>query len=240
MPGFSAAVERFWRAPLQRGEVLLRADALTIVSDPGLPDEHRATITDIRGGPTIAALSPATAARVLARPVRDESELRAALADAQVLLHPADAVFYFSLDAKADLLSGPGEANVRRLSEGDRDAFAAFAAAAPAQDLDDAYVELDHWAVFGGFDGQQLVSAASMYPWGGADLGDLGVLTLPGSRRSGLARAVVREICRHAYRQGYEPQYRCQLDNAASLALAASAGFTWFANWEVVPAQSPA
>jgi GNAT superfamily N-acetyltransferase len=240
VPEFPATVESFWRAPLVRGAVLYRAGALTIAVDSALSDERRVMITNVRGAATIAALSPAMAARVLVRPIRDESELRAALADAHVLLHPADAVFYFSLAAKMELLSKSGEANVRRLTEDDREAFAAFASAAPAQDLDDAFVELDHWAVFGAFDEHELVCAASMYPWDGSDLADLGVLTLPNFRRHGRARAVVREICRHAYSQGREPQYRCQLDNAASRALAASAGFTWFADWEVVSPQSPA
>ena len=210
-----------------------------IVCDPDLSDERRVMITNVGGAATIAALSPAMAARVLVRPLRDESELRAALADAHVLLHPPDAVFYFSLAAKEELLGEPAQANVRRLTKDDRDAFVAFTSAAPAQDVDDAFVELDHWAVFGAFDEQQLMCAASTYPWDGSDLVDLGVLTLPDFRRRGLARAVVREICRHAYGESREPQYRCQLENRASRALAASAGLTWFADWEVVSPQSP-
>ena len=240
MAVFSEVVEAFWRSPLARGEVLYRASPLTIVSDPTLADDRHVMITRVGAAATIAALSPATAARVLVRPIRDESELRAALADAQVLMHPADALFYFSLAAKADLLCDPGEANVRRLTEQDQDAFAAFASAAPARDLDNAYVELHHWAVFGAFRGDQLLCAASMYPWGGSELADLGVLTLPNVRRQGLARLVVRAICRYAYSQNREPQYRCQLDNTGSLALAASAGLTWFGDWEVASPQSPA
>lgn len=34
--------------------------------------------------------------------------------------------------------------------------------------MDDAYVELDNWAVFGSFEEHRLVSAASMYPWDSA------------------------------------------------------------------------
>lgn len=216
-----------------------RTDELTIVCDPTLADDRRVMIVEVGGAPTIAALSPAVAARVLVHPIRDESQLRAALAEARVVLHPADAVFHFSLSRKQDLLDEPNEANVRRLTERDRDAFAAFAAAAPAQDLNDAYVELDHWAVFGAFEEGELVCAASMYAWDGSDLADLGVLTLPRFRRLGLARAVVRGICRHAYSQDREPQYRCQLDNTASRTLAVSAGLSWYADWEVISPQSP-
>ena len=186
MAMFPESAEAFWRAPLVRGEVLVRVGPLTIVSNPALAEDRGVTIINLGGAGVVAALSPATAARVLSRPIRNESQLRKALA------------------------------------------------AAPAQDLDDAYVELDHWAVFGAFRGEQLVCAASMYPWGDSDLGDLGVIALPAYRRQGLSRSVVRALCRHAYGHGLEPQYRCQLDNTASRALAASAGFTWFGNWETV------
>lgn len=239
MPTFSAAVRAFWDAPLVRGEVLHRAGGLTIVSDPALPHDRRVTITST-GDVTTVALSPAIAARVLVRPIRHEAELREALADADVLLHPADALFYFTRAGKAELQREPAQPSVRRLVEQDRDAFVAFASAAPAQDLDDAYVELDHWAVFGAFREQQLVCAASMYPWSTSDFADLGVLTLPEFRGQGVARAVVRESFRYADSQDLEPQYRCQLDNAASRALAVSAGLTWYANWEVVSPESPA
>jgi len=37
-----------------------------------------------------------------------------------------------------------------------------------------------------------------------------------------------------AIESGYEPQYRCQFDNASSVALAASAGFALFGDWDVV------
>ena len=105
--------------------------------------------------------------------------------------------------------------------------------------LDDAYVELDHWAVFGSFDDGRLVCAASMYPWEDAPIADTGVLTLPSYRGKGHARKVVRAISRYACEQGYEPQYRCQTDNLASVALAKTAGLTLFGTWEVISPDSP-
>jgi len=100
--------------------------------------------------------------------------------------------------------------------------------------LDDAYVELDHWAVFGTFEQDRLVGAASAYPWQDAQIADVGVLTLAPFRGRGHARRVVREICKYVYGQGYEPQYRCQLDNLASAAVAKAAGLTLFGTWEVI------
>lgn len=97
---------------------------------------------------------------------------------------------------------------------------------------------LDHWAVFGAFDEDRLVCAASMYPWEDAQIVDTGVLTLPPFRGKGHAHNVVRVISRYAYEQGFEPQYRCQLDNQASVALAKAAGLTLFGKWQLVSPDS--
>nr|WP_237387833.1 hypothetical protein [Xenorhabdus sp. Sc-CR9] len=99
-------------------------------------------------------------------------------------------------------------------------------------------MELDHWAVFGSFDRDRLVCSASMYPWDNAKIADLGVLTLAPFRCKGHARKVVRTISKFAHSQGYEPQYRCQLDNAASSALAKATGLTLFGKWELVSPDS--
>ncbi|WP_373302707.1 GNAT family N-acetyltransferase [Streptomyces atratus] len=52
-------------------------------------------------------------------------------------------------------------------------------------------------------------------------MADFGVLTLPAFRGNGHGRHVVRALARHALSRGHEPQYRCQLDNHASVAPAA-------------------
>ncbi|WP_447407152.1 GNAT family N-acetyltransferase, partial [Clostridium perfringens] len=75
--------------------------------------------------------------------------------------------------------------------------------------------------------------AASAYPWESGLFADLGVLTLPDVRGRGFARAVVLTISEFSRRKGYEPQYRCQIDNLASVALAKSCGFALFGKWIV-------
>ena len=149
-------------------------------------------------------------------------------------------LFYFTDAARAALLRGGPERGVRRLTGRDGSLFAEFRSGASEQDLDEAYVELDHWAVFGSFEAGRLVCAASMYPWEGEQLADLGVLTLAPARGRGHARRVVRASCRHAFTRGFEPQYRCQLDNAPSIALARNAGLTLFGTWEVLSPGEPA
>jgi hypothetical protein len=44
----------------------------------------------------------------------------------------------------------------------------------------------------------------------------------------------VRALSAAALQRGYEPQYRCQMDNVASAALAGSAGFERFGRWDVI------
>jgi hypothetical protein len=46
---FAETVEAFWRAPLARDEVLVRAGPLTIVSDPALADHRSVTIVNVEG-----------------------------------------------------------------------------------------------------------------------------------------------------------------------------------------------
>lgn len=181
-------------------------------------------------------LTPALADHLDLHPQQNLSEpdFRQKLNEAGILLHGADYLFYFSEAEKQILLQEPVKANLRRLTAQDKVIFDAFCSLASAEDLDGAYVELDHRAVFGAFDEDRLVCAASIYAWEDTKIMDLGVLTLDAFRGRGHARHVVRAICQYALENGYEPQYRCQLDNLASVALAKSAGLTLFGKWDTV------
>jgi GNAT superfamily N-acetyltransferase len=192
-------------------------------------------------GRTMAAVASELADRLnlAGRPDLGQPASRRLLDDASVRLNGADYLFYFREGDKHSLSSGNSSAAARRLTAGDEAAFAAFEAASSVQDLDNACVELAHWAVFGAFEQDRLVCAASMYPWKDARIADTGVLTLPAFRGRGHARNDISAISRYAYAQGFEPQSRCQLDNHASVALAKAAGMTLFGRWEVVTPDSP-
>ncbi|MYS86725.1 GNAT family N-acetyltransferase [Streptomyces sp. SID5474] len=170
----------------------------------------------------------------------DETGFRQRLEKAGIRLHGADNLFYFTDAARETLLGEPDGPSIRPLTEDDRPAFDVFEKAASEQDRDDAQVEPDHWAVYGAFEDGRPVCVASMYPWDDAPPADLGVLTLPPYRGRGHARRLVRAISRHALARGYQPQYRCQLDNHASVAAAGSAGLTRFGTWDVVSPDSAA
>jgi GNAT superfamily N-acetyltransferase len=236
---FSATAESFWKQPHSSGKVLCSSDRLSVSVNPDLAEDRRVMLLHT-AEQVLAVMTPAVAARLglSSQSSPTEATLRQMLADAGIPLHGADYVFLYTEAEKTHLLQEADPAGARQLTAGDAAAFAEFHAAATQQDLEDAYVELDHWAVFGAFEQDRLVAAASMYPWddgpAAVHIADTGVLTLPLFRGRGHARTLVRAISRHACRLGYEPQYRCQTDNQASVSLARSAGLSQYGKWEVV------
>ncbi|HTJ69705.1 MAG TPA: MFS transporter [Actinospica sp.] len=238
---FSPVVTDFWRESFADGNVVSREGAFSIAVNADLREDRQLMVLTTPDR-VRAVLSPALA-EVLGRSSdaapMSEAGFREALREAGLTLHDADNLFYYAQDDLQELLRQEPNTSVRQLTEADAALFDVFTASASEQDLDDAYVELDHWAVFGAFADDRLVSAASMYPWGGAKVADLGVMTLPDYRGRGHARAVVRASYKYAAEQGYQPQYRCQLDNHASVALAKAAGLTHFGTWEPISTEDP-
>ena len=253
---FSPVVTDYWRATFSGEEVLPSDTSFTVAVKADLSHDRRVMVLYTDDGAVRAVLTPSLAdamglsasqsqsqsqsqPRSRSRPrLRSEADLLRALSEVGIELHPADNLFYFSPDGLSTLLEEAPRPGVRQLSAADAALFAEFQSSASEEDLDAAYVELDHWAVFGAFAQDRLVAAASAYPWGNARIADLGVLTLPEHRGRGHARAVVRALSKHAAKSGYEPQYRCQLDNHASLAVANAAGLTHFGAWRVVSTDS--
>jgi RimJ/RimL family protein N-acetyltransferase len=235
---FSPVIESFWQSQFHAGTAAFDSERLSVHIKPELAEARRLILLERAAGKLMVALKPALAQQIgllsQAQHLTPEG-LQRLLQAAGIALHGADHVFHFSEAALPALLAEPQASHIRRLSAADQAVFAEFQSQASEQDLDDAWVELDHWAVFGAFDAQgQLMCAASMYPWDGAPIADVGVLTLPAFRGQAQARRVVRAICRHAAQEGYQTQYRCQLDNAASIALAEAAGLSLYGNWDVI------
>lgn len=233
---FSPTVTDHWFGADGAADAPRHDGAHRVVVDPTLPANRRVMVLEPAGGGGLLTVTPEMA-MALDLASGDEvgpDTVSTAMDAAGLSFNGADALFYLPVAEQRELGAAPADADVRVLTAADADAFAAFEAAASAEDLDEAFVELDHWLVVGAFADGRLVCASSMYPWAGTRLADTGVLTLPDHRGRGLARRTVREISAHAIDRGFEPQYRCQLDNAASVALAASAGFARFATWDVI------
>lgn len=225
------AVLAYWQQAFGSGRCVFDDGRVSLRADPSLGETYVMILTR-HDGTAGVAIAPALAERTGLSDTAPMplAAVRARLAAHGIRLHDPDHLFY-----RASSSQPPnGDHSVRRLEPQDRDAFRQFRNAASAQDMDNAWVEFDHPVVFGGFDGDRIVCAASMLRWRESPLGDLGVLTLPEARGRGLGRAVVRAIADHAVAAGLEPQYRCQTDNLASVALARSAGFESLGEWEVI------
>ena len=232
---FSRTVTDHWftsHASSCAGEV----GSYQIVVDDALPEHHSLVLLEPVARSGMLFATSATIERLgLSRQARIAGQaLALALEAAHVELHGADHLFYLPVEEHSAVRSERVPPWTRRLHEADADAFAVLSGEAPEEDLDEAFVDLGHWLAFGTFVDGRLVSVASAYPWRGTRLADIGVVTLPGYRGRGCAKATVRALSAAALAQGYEPQYRCQLDNAPSVALAGSAGFARFGTWDVI------
>ncbi|MFC9541548.1 GNAT family N-acetyltransferase [Lysinibacillus sp. NPDC056959] len=234
---FSPTITDYWKSQFLNGDIIYNDGKFTITINPDLSEDSRLMVLETTDGRFWAVLTPGMADKLDLSKGRKLSDLvfHQKLKEAGVTLHGADYIFYFSEAEKTVLLQESLEGSLRQLTEQDDAVFSKFESSASEQDLDDAYVELDHWAVYGSFEHNRLVCAASMYPWEeDTQIADLGVLTLTSFRGKGHARKVVRSISKYAFEQGYETQYRCQLDNEASTFLAKAAGLTLFGKWDVI------
>lgn len=237
---FSQVIDDCWIKPFISGRVITGQDGFTIAINPDLDTDERVMVLETSDGRMMAAADPQIATKIslTGQEGIPASVFRANLNEAGIAMHGADYLFFFTNSGKVSLSGEGPDEGLRRLTPKDEAAFAEFMDAVPEQDKDDAFVELNHWLVFGIWEEQRIVCAASMYPWNGARIADTGVLTLPASRGKGHARRIIRAISRYACEQGYEPQYRCQTDNLASIALARSAGLMLFGKWEIISPES--
>lgn len=230
---FPTVVTSFWRDQLA-GDVLHRSARFRLTVNPDMRDGWHAQVLERPDGDAAAvSFELARTAGLRDEPSVDVDGLGERLARSGVELHTPDRLFYVTTSDRPGVLDQAALSPAQVLGPDDAEAFSQFEAAASPADLDDAYVELDHWAVVAVFEEDRLVCAASAYPWQSSTLADIGVLTLAPARGKGYGRAAVQALCALVYARGYEPQYRCQPDNRASAALALSAGFTPFGSWQV-------
>lgn len=237
MTAFPTSILDYWHNAFA-GSDSFTSKGLSFAVSETLSPKRPAMIIEMNDGTARAVVRPEVAERVAIDPVTTLSiaDIWSQLAGAGVTLHDPDYLFYLPKEAQPVL---DKTKNARQLGENDRVAFDNFHLETSEQDREDAFVELDHWTVVGCFDNGRLVSAASICLWDGSPAADLGVLTLPDARGKGFARAVVQSINVISMQRGYEPQYRCQLDNHPSVALAKTCGFALFGKWIVAADNAP-
>src|SRR5699024_9027834 len=192
---FSLVVSNFWDRSLA-GTVVDENESIRLTLDSHLPPEQAVGILTTEDAVRVCLHPKVAAAAGLDRPPQrlEPAQVRARLQAGGVPLNGADHLHYFPQAAAEQLSAEPDAPGVRELTADDADLFAAFTAACREEDLDEAYVELDHWLVVGVLRPGVPVAAARAYVWQDSALADVGVITHPQHRRQGHARAVVRAI----------------------------------------------
>lgn len=222
-----------WIAPFAGGEPVHESSMFRLAVNDELDDDERVQIL-VRPDRTYALTTSAVRDLPGVADATSEAELRAALTTAGIPLNGPDHLFFLTDSTKRELRESADPSHVRALTEADEAAFAAFEAGVSEEDLDGASVELDHWMVFGAFEGDALVAVGSSYPFeDDVALADMGVVTHPDHRGQGHARSVIYALARAALAADHEPQYRCQLDNTSSVKLASRSGFVSIGTWDL-------
>lgn len=230
---FSDTVNNYWRDTFRGEGVVFEDKHFSIATTPALEIEADGAILEM-ADKTLVVLREALARQLLSDTPSSAPEFHRRLDRAGIKCHGADHLFYFPEAELKNIAEMDVSPDIRLLTEEDAALFNAFCDKATEDDLDAASVELDHWLVAGAFEDGELVSAASMYPWDDTKLADTGVLTLPHARGKGYASRLFRGISHFAIERGFEPQYRCQLDNLPSVALAKTCGLVEFGKWDVI------
>ena len=119
-------------------------------------------------------------------------------------------------------------AEARVLDDNDEGELRRLATACEEPEWEHSGIEFARRPVFGCFEGDTLVAAASYEVWG-ARIAHVGVVTHPAHRGKGFGKSVVAGICRHALGEGLILQYRTLAANAPSVAIARSLGFQEYA-----------
>lgn len=136
---------------------------------------------------------------------------------------------------EADFISHDSDYSIRQLTKDDAEAFSDFQAQCSAQDRQYGEVGLDDEAIFGVFDGERIIAAASSFEWHG--FVDVGVLTDPAYRGQGVGKAVIATIVNY-YLQNKDDErilfYRHETSNIGSGKIAKAVGWQRFATLDFI------
>lgn len=132
----------------------------------------------------------------------------------------------YALDPEAFVVPpAPPGLVVEELGERHLDVFDAFLAACSEDDREegDVGIEAPNELTVGVFDGERLLSVASMYAWRG--FSDVGVLTRPDARGRGAGRLAVAGVCGRLLDSERTVVYRHDEENLGSRGIARALGF---------------
>lgn len=237
MNNFSDVVHRYWKSQMINGDIVHFDELLTLVSNPKLDDSYKMMILEMTNKHIMVVANPVVASELKLSNLKEYSiaSLRKEISKCKLVLHPADYIYYLPYNKVPNTPEAEDGIIIRVLNrEFDKQVFNQFESICTEDDLDGAYVSLDHWVVYGAFDKGILIGVCSMYTWDSTKLADLGVIIADPYRGRGIGTRLVKTISRDVVSKGYVPQYRCQTDNKPSIALAEASGFDLFGEWEVI------
>ncbi|PZP78843.1 MAG: hypothetical protein DI592_14775 [Stenotrophomonas maltophilia] len=154
---FAPLIDATWRGMFSGQRTLQDDSQLQLACSDDLDEGEDGMLLQPVVGPARALLRPALATRLQlhAQSHWTLPQLQQRLQQLGQRTHGADRVFYFPSAELAALAERPASPHIRRLGPADAVAFDVFQASASEEDLDAAWVELDHWQVFGAFDGER-------------------------------------------------------------------------------------
>lgn len=234
---FVEEIHTYWRSQMVQGSIIHLDEVFTLVSNSTLEDAYKVMILEMTNKHTMAVATPLVTDYLKLRELEEYSisSFRETIKKCEPKLHTPDYIYYLPYNKVPNTRNTEDDIEIRVLSiDQDKDAFNKFESECSEEDLDGAYVSLKHWVVYGAFDGDRLIGAASVYLWDNTKLADLGVIINEQYRDRGIATRLVQVICSHVIDKGYVPQYRCQIDNQPSIALAEAVGFSLFGQLEVM------
>jgi GNAT superfamily N-acetyltransferase len=228
MQTFEETILDHWAAHFQCDPSTLRRSGTTLRPDEKYAGRKIIVLWHV-GLHTIAVFDPSCSAllhRVFAGLSADAclaaGHIQNALPPGSLASQDVDLIHYLPT---ADLLAFPPPPSyrVRQLGLPDRQHMAALHDSCTPDEVDNAFIEVDHEIAFGCFRDETLVAAASGYRMFG--FMDIGVLTHAHFRKLGLGKVVVAALCAWAVAHDVIAQYRCDARNTASLGVARSLNF---------------
>jgi GNAT superfamily N-acetyltransferase len=227
--------EEIWSITYFKGKPFLKRHNIEIFINDDLDKYASSTILTYSNGLTRVSLTSDMSARLdfcEHSEIADMASFKSHLIKYKIQLHSPDNIYFSSKDTRSFSLNS--NISARALTEHDGEIFSRFTNEIDPEELDNAYVELDHWAVYGLFLDNILVASCSLYPWRETVIADIGVVTLQSHRGKDYAKLLVSYAYEQISKKGYILQYRTQKDNLPSIKLAESLGLKFFGEWQAI------
>jgi len=237
MPSFEETIINQWAGRFQCAASVMQQRGTSLLPDEKYAHKQMIDLWHIgehtfgRYDPAYAGLMDGMMADLPAKTALSGSDIQDRLPANAILSHDVD-FFHYLRPADLPEFTPPQSFSVRQLGPADREDLSALHSHCTPEEVDNAFVEVDHEIAFGCFSGDELAAAASGYRMTG--FMDIGVLTHKRYRKLGLGKAVVGALCAWSIAHEVIAQYRCDAHNSGSLGVARTLKFQLFFRSETI------